>query len=137
MIALLVAAFMQAASATSQPMRTIDAGAHSTQDEPRLVVVRTPDAWAALWRRHSPARPLPQVDFSKEMVVGVFLGTRPTPGYGVIIDSVSDENGTLLVRYREKRPPRDAILAQVLTSPFALVAVPARAGDVRFEKSQD
>jgi hypothetical protein len=40
----------------------------------------------------------------------------------------------MTVRYREVFPPRGAITAQVITSPFDLVTVPTFAGDVRFEK---
>ena len=62
------------------------------------------------------------------MVVGVFLGSRPTAGFGVEIVSAREEQGALVVRYRETRPAADAIAAQVLTSPYHLVAVPKRGG---------
>jgi hypothetical protein len=60
--------------------RTIDKGDQSNIDTRREVVVRTAADWQKLWQQHSPDRPMPSVDFSKEMVVGVFLGSRPTAG---------------------------------------------------------
>jgi hypothetical protein len=75
------------------------------------------------------------VDFSKEMVVGVFLGSRPTAGYTLEIVSATQDGGKLTVRYREASPPRDAITAQVLTSPYHIVALPFFPGEVKFEKA--
>jgi hypothetical protein len=74
------------------------------------------------------------VDWSREMVVGVFVGTVPTAGFRVEIVGYREEGGRVVAGYRETPPARDAITAQVLTSPFALAAIPRRAGDVSFEK---
>ena len=59
-------------------------------DTPRQVTVRTGAEWAVAWRAHAGDRPAPVVDFSKEMVVAVFLGTRRTSGYGVEIGMLID-----------------------------------------------
>jgi hypothetical protein len=68
------------------------------------------------------------------MVVGVFLGTRPTAGFAAEIVGYRAVDGNLVIQYREGAPPRGAITAQVLTSPFHLVVVPRRPGTVTFEK---
>lgn len=126
----LIAAMLQASTA----MRPIDRGPQSGITEPRQVTVRSAAEWESLWQMHAPQRPLPPIEFARDMVVGVFLGSRPTAGYTVDIARVRDEGGTTIVEYRETLPRPDAILAQVLTAPFVLVAIPARGGDVRFEK---
>ena len=59
------------------------------------------------------------------MVVGVFLGGRPTAGYGVEIVGVREEHGALVVEYGETRPPAARITAQVLTAPYHLVRFPS------------
>jgi protease stability complex PrcB-like protein len=115
--------------------RTIARGAHSNVDGPRQAVVRTPAEWTALWRAHDYDTPAPAVDFSREMVVAVFMGSRPTAGYTVEIVSVKEAGGSLVVSYREQSPARDALTAQVLTAPFHIAAVPKFVGDVRFSKS--
>ena len=79
-------------------------------------------------------RPEPAVDFSREMVVGIFLGSRPTAGNGVEIVGTRVDQAALVVQYRESRPGRGSVSAQVVTSPYHLVAIPARPGTVRFEK---
>jgi hypothetical protein len=121
---------------TPAPMRTLDKGLDSNVDAARQATARTPGEWEALWRAHGGDRTRPAVDFSKEFVVAVFLGSRPTAGFSVEIVSTRDDGAGLVVQYRETRPPAGAILAQVLTMPYHIAAVPKRAGvtDVKFEK---
>jgi len=118
------------------PLRALDKGDQSNVDDARQVVARTAPEWTTLWRQHSPDRPRPTVDFAREMVVGVFLGSRPSAGFAVDIVSARDEHGALIVRYRETTPPPGAIAAQVITSAYCIVALPRRDGDVRFERVQ-
>jgi protease stability complex PrcB-like protein len=117
-------------------VRTIARGGQSNVDSPRQVVARTQSEWAALWKMHDYDRPAPSVDFPREMVVAVFMGSRPTAGYAVEIVSAAERNGALVVAYRERNPAPGAIAAQVLTFPFHIAALPAFAGDVKFEKVQ-
>jgi hypothetical protein len=120
--------------AVAPTMRIIERGSTSWVDSPRQAVARTPDEWARLYKAHAPDKQPPAVDFSKEMVLAVFLGSRPTAGYGVEIVGTKEANGALTVQYRQTRPPPGAITAQVITMPYVMVAVPARAGDVKFER---
>ena len=55
-------------------IRTIAKGAQSNVDAPRQAVARTPAEWTALWRTHEYDKAAPAVDFSREMVVAVFMG---------------------------------------------------------------
>ena len=129
---LLVSVLLQA----DAPLRVLDRGEQSNVDDARQVFARTATEWTALWRQHSPDRPRPTVDFAREMVAGVFLGSRPSAGFKVDIVSAGDEHGALIVRYRETIPPAGAITAQVITSAYCIVALPRRDGDVRFERIQ-
>jgi hypothetical protein len=119
---------------TVPAMKTIDKGDQSNLDDARQVAVKTAAAWKQLWQQHSPDRPLPAVDFTKEMVVGVFVGSRPTAGYSLEVVGAIEAGGTLVVRYREAAPPRGTMTAQVITSPYHLVTVPFYPGNVKFEK---
>jgi len=139
--AIALAALLQTSAPPKPPAppmvpMTIDKGDQSNVDAAKQVVARTEAEWVALWNRHAPDRKRPAVDFSGQMVVGLFMGSRPTAGYSVAIVSTIQANGVMTVRYRESMPPRDAITAQVITSPFVLVTVPAFTGDVRFEKEK-
>jgi hypothetical protein len=116
--------------------RTIEKGDQSNIDEARRVVVRNDAEWTTLWKQHHPDKPRPAVDFSKEMIVGVFMGSRPNAGFSTTILSATAANGALIVRYAEKVPAPGSISAQILTFPYHLVAIPkAAVTDVKFDKA--
>ena len=115
-------------------MRLLDRGTHSNIDGARQVLVRTAADWGALWKQHAGERPMPAVDFAKEAVAAVFLGTRPTGGFGVEFVGAGEKAGAFVLQYRETKPGADAIAAQIITSPFLLVAIPKVDGDVKFER---
>jgi PrcB C-terminal len=116
--------------------RTVDKGEQSNVDSARQVVIRTEADWTKLWQQHSPDRQRPTVDFAKDMIVGVFMGSRSTAGYNISIVSTFAKDGNVLVRYQESTPRPGTMTAQVLTFPYHLVAIPKAAGDIRFEKIQ-
>lgn len=131
MILLMLAALLQA---TAPSLKTIERGQNSQVESPRQATVRMPAEWATLWRAHAPNRPAPDIDFSTTMVAAVFLGSRPTGGFSVEIVRTRVDGQSLVVEYVEKRPAPDAITAQVLSSPYHIVAVPAHSGTVSFVK---
>jgi hypothetical protein len=114
---------------------TISQNDNSGIEDARQVVVRTPEAWKALWTEHAPGQPMPAVDFTKGMVVGVFLGSRNTAGYRVAITGIESDGSSAVVTYREERPPARDILAQVITFPHHLVRVERIAGEVTFARA--
>jgi hypothetical protein len=118
------------------PLRVLEKGARSNVDRARQAVARTAAEWTALWQQHSPDRPPPAVDLARDMIVGVFLGSRPSAGFTIEIVSARDEQGAVVVRYRETSPPPGAVAAQVITSAYCIAALPRRDGEVRFERVQ-
>ena len=102
---------------------TVARGTDSQISEPREAIVRSVEEWQTLWGAHSAER-APAVDFSRFMVVGVFLGTRPTSGYAAEIVGVRSQGPVTTVEYRERRPAGDSFNLQVLTSPFHAIRIP-------------
>jgi hypothetical protein len=116
--------------------RTIEKGDQSNIESAKQVLVRTEAELRQLWQQHAPDRPMPKVDFSREMVVGVFMGSRPNAGFSTAIVSATAANGALMVRYSENKPVAGSVSAQILTFPYHLVAIPkADVKDVKFEKA--
>jgi hypothetical protein len=136
MLTMLLAATLQAATTTNTvPMRSIDKGTMSNMDEGRQASALSVEEWARLWNQHAGERTRPSVDFTKEVVAAVFLGTRPTAGFSIEIVRVRLEGIALVVEYRETRPAPDSVAAQVLTSPYHIVAVPrGSATQVKFAR---
>jgi hypothetical protein len=118
-------------------MKTIEKGTDSAVESAGQFTARTQKEWTALWRSHAWDRPLPGVDFARDMVVAVFMGSRPTAGYAVEIAGTRLQQGILIVEYREASPRAGAMTAQILTAPYHLATIPKFAGRVKFEKIAD
>ena len=117
----------KAASAALQ-LRPVAQGAHSSINERRQSVIRTAAEWNKLWAEHSALssdKTPPAVDFSKEMVLAVFLGTRTSGGYSVKVTDARVVGKKLMVSAEETAPGPGRIRSHVITSPFAMVAVKA------------
>jgi hypothetical protein len=109
------------------PFQTVAKGARSGVVEAAQMVVRTQAEWSALWQKHSsfemnPTQ-APAIDFNKELVIGIFLGQKPTGGYDVEIAGAEQSDGMLTVSFREKSPRPGAILTQAFTQAFHIVRI--------------
>ena len=101
-LAIVFAALLQTSAAKTPaapvvPM-TLDKGDQSNVDDAKQAVVRTEAEWAKLWNQHSPDHQRPAVDFSRQMVIGTFMGSRPTAGFSIDIVSTIQANGVLTVQ---------------------------------------
>ena len=114
-----------AAAGAALPFSTVAKGAASGILEPLQVAIRTRDEWVAFWARHTRAQvqppPAPPVDFSREMVVGIFLGARATGGHEVEITKVERGGSALRIHYRTRSPDPGAMVTQVRTQPYHLI----------------
>ena len=116
------------------PFTTLAMGEHSRIRQATAVVVRNAEAWQRLWRRHGGAPDeRPAIDFSREMVVAVFMGERPTAGHGLRVLGVHQANDGLHVLIRRRRPAADSLVAQVITTPFVMIRLPASDAPVHFD----
>ena len=128
------------AGAPGRPLgvRVLDSGSRSAITTAGERVVQAPEEWQRLWQAHQagavPQRPLPAVDFSRELCIAIFAGQRPKGGFAVAVEQVTESASGVEVSYRVTVPPPGAIVSQALTSPFQIIAIPSRPGPVRFRR---
>ena len=116
-------------------VETIGRDNMSNVEDAKQAVARTPAEWAALWRLHAGEQaPLPPIDFTKRTVLAVFLGSRPSAGYGVDVSGTKQAGKVLVVEWREHAPKPGNIAAQVMTAPSHLVSIPKFDGEITFRK---
>jgi hypothetical protein len=100
-------------------------------ERPTVIWIADVQTWRSWHKRISsarlPAPPPPAVDFSREGVLILAMGSRSTAGYGLSLAEKSAvvRDGVLTVWVDWGEPPPGALLAQVMTSPCLLVKVPA------------
>ncbi len=68
----------------------------------------------------------PAVDFSRHVALMVSMGTQPTAGYALSLAQVPARlvGATLEITLDWRAPPRDALVAQMLTSPCIFLRIP-------------
>jgi hypothetical protein len=123
------------------PFVTISKGITSGVTGRSFLAIRTAQEWQDIWQQHSShltASPnLPPVDFSKEMVIAIFQGTRTTGGFSVEILRVEKSGEKLLVCYQERVPSPGSLVAQVLTQPYHIIKLQGTEGEVIFQPPRD
>ena len=123
-----------------QPFETVLAATRSGLDQPRREVIRDAASWARLWAeihaRESPAPPLPPVDFERQMLIAVALGTRASGGFGIRVTSVVVRGDRLEVAVEESCPAKGAMLTLSLTQPVEVVRVAKAARAPAFRESR-
>lgn len=104
---------------------------YSNEKSPEEVIVKDALAWNILWRRLSREAPL-DIDFKKYVVIGVFLGTRPTGGYYIDFGKPYLENKKMVIPYKEVKP--EGFVTQALTQPYIIKVFEKKADEVLLRK---
>ena len=92
--------------------------------ESRRLIIRDANAWAGFWSELGVGG-RPAVDFTRDVVVAVAAGQRPTGGYEIAVDRVRQVNGELTVEVVETTPGPNCMTTTSLTQPVDVIVVPA------------
>lgn len=114
---------------------TIDKGYYCGHTSSAEYVVRDASEWQRLWKqtRNSVPQPaVPEIDFSKEMVLGAYLGQKSSGGYGIKISRVQERDNCLEVDVKESAPEPGMITTMALTQPYHLVKTALTDKEVKF-----
>lgn len=112
---------------------------YSAITEPLQVVIKDGESWKKIWEKihcrvTSPVPPVPEIDFSREMVAVVGLGTRPTGGYGIVIHNAFEKDGKVAIIVRKQKPGTNCFTTQALTQPVDIVRLPRIEKPVEFRE---
>lgn len=102
-------------------VEVIEQASQCHQDSPGLALVRSKAELAEVERLVSSGQ---EALKSGRDVLIVYLGQRPTPGYGGELRAAEKVGGHLRVALRYTEPDSDAMLAQVITTPCLALSVP-------------
>ncbi|MBL0739119.1 protease complex subunit PrcB family protein [Flavobacterium sp. GN10] len=79
----------------------------------------------------------PNIDFTKEYLVGIFAGAKPTTGYKIVISSIVENNCEIVVNYYEKAPAAGENVTQTPTYPYDFVLIPKTTKGMIFNKTNE
>jgi len=109
-------------------LTTIARGDDSGYRKADRMVIASKEKWNRLWREHTsdllPPPPVPEIDFSKNSVIAVFAGEKPSSGFSIQVAGVetTDDSETLVVKIKQGQPGK--IAEDVITRPYHLVRIP-------------
>lgn len=97
-------------------------------NNPFRLIIKSRDELSEFWNRFLKQSdylpPLPEVDFSKEMIVVVGLGLRPMPCCGILIDGVCEVDGKVEVFITKMEDgPCTGLVPQITTAPADIVRI--------------
>ncbi|WP_161881724.1 protease complex subunit PrcB family protein [Deinococcus alpinitundrae] len=105
--------------------REVASGSNALVSTPQIKLASSQDNLSVLWNaaygRQVPVPPTPLI--VGQSAVGIFLGNRPTGGYGVTVQSVSASGSALDIVVNVRAPGPGSINTQSITSPWTIVAV--------------
>jgi hypothetical protein len=120
---------------------TVDSDIYSGVTAEMLVTVRDQRTWSRLWAEHKGNRyhpfPLPRIDFSEEMIAGVFTGERPNGCHAVRIQRVYRKESRIIIEYSERIPFGPRVCNYAVTHPSHLIALPVSREPVEFIRTPD
>jgi len=143
MIALFIMTFSSKANTYQELKFQVVEGIRVKVDSgPALVIIDSEDSLMKFYHAHRAIigkEKIPRFDFSKQMLVGVFAGMRPTGGYSVSIERIvyNEKKKHLVVHAVEKCPEPGSIVIQMITYPSVFVAVdkvPVKEATLEFEQ---
>jgi len=119
----------------SSAFRVVESGEYGTAanstsgqrgGEAAIEVARDEVTYERLWKKHIGSEIRPAIDFSRETALFLLLGIQSSGGYGVSPSAVTVRAGTATVDAEIRAPGSRAIVATVMTAPFAVIAVSDR-----------
>jgi hypothetical protein len=121
-------------------------GSQSGITTPSQGVFRRQAYWEKFWtlaiHPYNPRMPKtpPVIDFEKNMVVGIFMGSKPHPGFQIDIRSVETRplgaQHVLNVKYKNITKMESVFTPPFVVQPFHLRVVPAFSGVAEFEEEK-
>jgi hypothetical protein len=109
---------------------------HVASQEAIVDEVRWREVWKMVNAHQLTPYPLPEIDFTLNSVLAVFMGNMPTGGYSVFVRMAYVVENQVMVHTDYIRPAHHCLVPQVLTAPFHLVKIPVPNAQVLFEKEQ-
>ncbi len=102
-------------------------GVKKMMSSPEIVMARSGEEFARivaedLTGAHGDMSGFPAVKWETECAIAVFLGTRPSAGYSVCAQKVVRRGSSIEVTVKERKPAAGDISAQVITSPYTVIA---------------
>lgn len=115
-------------------------GTYSSYPNSSRLLIKTEDQWQEVWEKvHAlrlPCPELPEISFEKKMAIAVFMGTRRSGGYEIMIKKITKKEKEIIVEVEEKEPPPESLRTMALAQPYHIVVIKRPLLPIRFQDLQ-
>jgi hypothetical protein len=109
----------------SEAFTMLAQGNESGIEQQHFEIIKDAVAFQKLWDLNfqtvSPKPPTPKVDFSNEMVIAAFAGTKNTGGFELKLTKINNYSDSLQIDLSLLAPDGDCMVSGALTQPFVFV----------------
>jgi uncharacterized protein YxeA len=118
--------------------KNVYSGIQSGRRQPGTNIIRDSKSWGALTAAAAGITAenpwLSKIDFNRETAAVIFMGEKPTTGYSVVINRISDASGKTIIGYTENTPAKDAPVSGTVTTPYSIVVMEKSGRIIEFLK---
>jgi len=122
------------------PFEVIHGGSYCSIVDKRQVVIKNNDDYQKLmnevYKDLDQMPIIPEVDFTKNYVIAVFMGAKNTGGYAINFDKVIRRTGDLTVSVFETSPGAKCVVTQAVTHPYEIAKIPMIDKNIKFKTKQ-
>ena len=79
---------------------------------------------------------IPEVDFTKSILILTAMGTKNTGGYTIGIDNISKSGSKVTVNLTETSPGKNCVNTESITSPYQIVKIKKTDKEIKFNISR-
>lgn len=125
---------------SSQPkpvsFTVITKGGNSGYTKKERIVIKNKEDFEKMWQNlyinFSDKPQVPDVDFEKQTIIGVFFGEYMSGGSSIGVKSVSSNDEGIVVTVEEITPGSNCVTTDVITQPYQIISIPKVTSAVKF-----
>jgi hypothetical protein len=123
------------------PLNTVIESEQSGIQVPQRMVIRDEATWETVWAElegpSTNAMPIPQIDFTRNMILVATLGTKPTAGYTVSLGPTYETDTQVTTYVQKTSPGKKCGTAEMVTHPFSAASLPRSDLVVKFVETEE
>lgn len=109
-------------------------------NNPQAVYIDTQESMDKTFTKHENTCPVasdPNIDFTKNHLIGVYAGAKPTSGYEIKVTSIYENSCQMIITFYEKSPQAGEQITQTPTYPSDFILIPATKKPLVFIKTSE
>jgi len=91
------------------------------------------DLYNTINASREPGIEIPEIDFTTQSVLCLFMGEYTSGGYAISIDHIKKSQDAVIVYYVETKPIPDDMVTMSITQPFCIVKINSANKPIKFE----